>query len=195
VAATAQPVERKFLQFLQALFGTIEHAPIDSQELDQRIRARFQSQIDELTGLGFDYLCSDGESFPLLRLLLVIPAIVTIGIWREGTPISVRAGSILAGYPLLVFRIKSTFAHVDGPRVKFLTAFKDGTLLVSGNYDNPIPRGPGILRYCQAGTVAETWTKHRARIQALETDASNIDSRSAYEAYVEMSARDDSAAW
>jgi hypothetical protein len=194
VVETSQPDARRLLSFQHSMFGTIEHVPIYSPELDERVRARYQSGINELTGLGFNYLCSDGEGFPLFRLLLMIPAIVIVGIWREGTPVWVRGGSIIAGYPILVFRTNSTFAHLDGPRVKFSTAFRDGTLLVSGNYADPLSRGPGIVRYFQAGCIIETWTKHKVRIQALETEFTGVDRRSSYEDYVEMSARD-TAAW
>ncbi|HEV2199260.1 MAG TPA: hypothetical protein VGR73_05535 [Bryobacteraceae bacterium] len=189
---TAQPDARKLLRFVHSVVGTIEHAPIP--ELDQRVRARHQSEIDQLTGLGFNYLCSDGESFPVFRLLLVLPAVVMIDAACERTPISMRGGAIVLGYPILVFRIKPTFAHLDGSHVKFLTAFHEGALLVSGNYDDPLPRGPGIVTYCHAGTMAETWAEHQERIRALEAGGGVVDRRNGYETYVELTNRHN-AAW
>jgi hypothetical protein len=50
--------------------------------------------------------------------------------------------------------------------VKFVTTFQNGTLLVSGNYDDPMPRGSGIVRQFNVGTLIETWNNHKARIHA-----------------------------
>jgi hypothetical protein len=78
--------------------------------------------------------------------------------------------------------------------VKFITSFQDGTLLVSGNYDDPVPRRPGVLRQFNAGTLVETWNNHKARIQALESVGQQIDPRSDYTAYVQAAVRHN-AAW
>jgi hypothetical protein len=189
---TAQ--ERTILRFVNSVFGTVEHIPIDSPRLERRVRASYRSVIDEVSAVGFTYLCSDGESFSLFRLLLVLPAVAMFGIWLQRTPISLRGGSILAGYPILIFKAMSTFAHLDGTPVKFLTSFCNGTLLVSGNYTNSMSGGPGITRSCQTGTIEETWTRHQTRIQALETEGVEVDRRNDYSHYVQMHVRD-TAPW
>lgn len=183
------------MRFLHWVFGEIGHVQIESPELDQQVRARYQPDIDQLTGLGFHYLCSDGESFALFRLLLVFPAIVLIAMSSDRLPMALRGGSILVGFPLLVSGTRSAFAtSPDGRHVKFLTAFRDGTLLSSGNYADPTSRGPGIVRQFEAGTVVDTWAKHQSHIQTLEADGKQVDRRSDYAAYVEMSQKD-TAAW
>jgi hypothetical protein len=193
-ASSSQPSGRKLLRFLHWVFGTIKHVQIYSPELNQRVRARYQSEINELTSLGFDYLCSDGESFSLFRLLFVIPAMILLAIWRQRMPMALQGASILVGYPVLVSRNKSTIANPDGRRLKFYTAFQDGTLLVSGNYEDPTSRGPGIVRNFRAGTISETWADHQARIQALEAEGKRVDLKNDHQAYVAMSERD-TAAW
>ncbi len=185
---------RALIQFLHWILGTIQHFRIDSPELDRRVRARYQAEINELTSLGFDYLCSDGESLPLFRLLLLLPALAVIGMWSERMPMALRGVSILVGYPVLVSKIKSTIANPDGRRVKFFTAFTDGTLLVSGNYADPTSRGPGIVRSFQAGSISETWARHQARIEALVEEGKRVDRQSDHQAYVAMAERD-TAAW
>jgi len=189
-----QPVERGLLRFLPWVFGTIRHVPILSPELDWRVRARYQSEIRELTRLGFEYLCSAGESFSLLRLLLVLPALVLALMQGQRMPMALRGRLILVGYPVLVSRIKPAFVHPFGLGVKFFTGFQDGTLLVSGNYADPTARGPGIIRQFQPGTVSEAWAAHQARIQALEAAGAIVNRPCGYDAYVEMSQRD-TAAW
>jgi hypothetical protein len=186
--------DRKLIRFLHSVFGTIKHVRIISPQLDRRVRERYQSEINELTGLGFDYVYSDGECFSLFRLLLVIPALILLGLRSERMPMTIGGGSIMVGYPVLASRIKSTIANPDGRRVKFYTGFQDGTLLVSGNYQDPTSRGPGILRDFHAGSIGDTWARHQARIAALEAEGKRMDRQSDHQAYVAMSERD-TAAW
>jgi hypothetical protein len=177
------------------MFGTIKHAPIHSPELDRRVRVKYQNDIEQLNRLGFDYLCSDGESFPLFRLLFVFPVVILAIMFFDGMPMTITGGTILTAWPVLVARNRFAFAtSPDGSHVKFLTAFRDGTLLVSLNYDGPASRGPGIIRQCAANTISDAWAKHQARIQALEAEGKQVDRRATFEDYVEMADRD-TAVW
>jgi hypothetical protein len=184
---------RTLIRFVHSVFGTIQHVRIDSPELDRRVRARYQAEINELNSLGFDYLCSDGETFSLFRLLLVLPAVVLIGMWSERMPVALRGASILVGYPVLVSKIRSTITNPDGRRMKFFTAFTDGTLLVSGTYADPTSRGPGIVRNFQPGTISEAWARHQARVEALVEEGKLVDRQGDHQAYVTMAERDTAA--
>jgi hypothetical protein len=186
---------RVLIRFLHWMFGTIQHVPIRSSELDRKVRVRYRQQIEQLTSLGFDYLCSDGEGFALFRLLFLLPAVFLVLMLVDRLPMTISGGLILTGWPVLVCRKNSTFAtSPDGRRVKFLTLFQDGTLLVSGNYETPLSTRPGIVSQCKAGTISDAWAAHLGRMQSIEFAGTQIDRRSGYEAYVEISDRD-TAAW
>jgi hypothetical protein len=133
------------------------------------VRSRYKKEIAELTDLGFEYLCSEGQHFPLSRFFRVVPALVSFGIWLQGVPVWIKAGSILFGYAILCWRRKPSFVELDGSHAKFISTFEDGSMLVSSNYDYPIPPTANILRQFKAATLAETWHAHRTRVDALES--------------------------
>jgi len=193
VAQISESEAQRIVSFVHLVLGPIEYLQISAPEMDQRIRRRHHAEIAELRGLGFEYLCSEGQRFPLSRLLRVFPALVAIGVWLQRTPIWIRDGSILFGYPILVCRLNPTFVELDASHAKFITSFQDGVLLVSANYADPMPR-PGVLRQFKTGTLIETWNRHKARLKALESVGKRVDPRSDYETYLQASARD-RAAW
>lgn len=190
VTQIAEPDARKITRLVHLVIGSIEYVPLSSPAMDNRVRRRHQTEIAELTNSGFEYLCSEGQRFPLLRLLRIFPALVSAGVWLQRTPIWVRDGYIQFGYPILRYRLKPSFVELDASHAKFITAFQDGTLLVSGNYDDPMPGGPGILKQFKAASLAETWNTHLARVQALEVIDKQIDPRTDYAAYAQASAKD-----
>ena len=156
--------------------------------MDQRVRGRYKKEIAELSDLGFEYLCSEGQAFPLSRFFRILPAIASFEAWRRGVPIWIKGGSILFGYPILCWRHEPSFVELDGSQAKFISAFEDGSLLVSGNYDYPIPPTANILRQFKAATLAETWHAHRTRVEALEAVGKQIDPRSDYGIYLKAAA-------
>jgi hypothetical protein len=172
------------------LMGPIEYLQLTAPEMDTRIRRRHQAEISELMTLGFDYLSSEGQRFPLTRMLRVFPALVAFGAWTQRTPIWITGGAILLGYPILVYRPKPTYVELDALQAKFVTAFEDGVVLVSGNYDYPLPDRPGVLRQFKVGTLAETWDSHQGRVRALESVGKKVDPRCDYQTYHQASAQD-----
>jgi hypothetical protein len=76
--APNESADRVFLHVLHWTFGAIEHVQICSPELEQRIQRRYQSEIGQLRNLGFDFLFSDGETFSLFRLALLLPVIAVL---------------------------------------------------------------------------------------------------------------------
>lgn len=190
VAQISEYEARLAMRLVHWLIGPVEDLPLTSPTMDDRVRKRHQTEIAELTDSGFDYLCSEGQRFPLSHLLRIFPALAALGVWLQRTPIWIRDGCILFGYPIVHYRLKSSFVELDASHAKFLTTFEDGTLLVSGNYDDPIPRGAGIIRQFKPATITETWNNHIARVHALESINKQIDPRTDYAAYAQASARD-----
>lgn len=194
VAQIPESEARKILRLVHLLIGTIDYVPLTSPAMDDRVRSRYPKEIAELVDLGFEYLCSEGQGFPLSRFFRVVPALMSLGLLFQRTPMWIQHGCIVIGYPILRWRRKPAFVELDGSHAKFISAFEDGTLLVSGNYDDPIARGPGIIRQFKAAPMAETWNNHRTRIDALEAIGKQIDPRSDYGTYAQAAARD-RAAW
>ena len=188
--------DREMVRFIHLIFGTIGHIQIFSHELEQRIRKRYQSEISQLTDLGFDYLFSDGEAFSLFRLALILPALTVIHMRCNGEVIALDDGTkLLVCYPVFISRNKTAFGYASGLGVKFYTAFQDGTLLVSKAYsDANIPAAPMIVKFAEKASISETWAKHQERIAALEAEGKCVDRQTSFQAYAEISYKE-TAPW
>lgn len=143
---------------IHMLFGPIEYPQLTAPQMDQRVRRRHQAEISELLTLGFDYLCSEGQRFPFTRMLRLFPALVAFDAWIQRTPIWIKDGAITFGYPILVYRPNPTFVELDASNAEFVSAFEDGAVLVTGNYENPMPEPPGVMRRFKPGTLARHGT-------------------------------------
>jgi len=180
--------DRGLLRFIHWIFGTIGHVQIFSPELEHRIRTRYQSEIGQLMDLGFSYQFSDGQTFSLFRLALLLPAIPVFGLWLKGRPMSVHGGTkLLIAYPILFCGNKTTYAEVGDSGVNFNTAFQGGTILVSKCYEDDSARGPMIVKYAKKATISEAWAEHQKRIEAMEAEGKRVDRQSSFQAYAEIS--------
>lgn len=196
---------RKMMRFMLSIFGAIGHVQIFSHELEQRIRTRYQSEIDQLAGLGFDYLFSDGETFPVFRLLLLFPAFFLISMRIKREVMTIHDGTmVLVGHPVCISKNRNAFAEPNGLETKFYTAFQDGAILISMDCGDEIDRGSMILinnckasiliNNCKASSISDTWAKHQKRIAELEAEGRRVDCQTSFQAYVEIEHKE-RAAW
>jgi hypothetical protein len=179
--------EGRVLTFFVLLMGKIDYVEISSPKLETRIRARYQSDMEELATLDFSLLFLEGETFPVMSLLLVFPAIVLIAMWRKHEVFAVHGGSrILIGQPILASADKSAYANVTGLGVKFRTRFHSGRILESknnGEADDEIT-GPMFVRRVYPGSsIAETWHEHQGGVSAREEEGEVIDRELNFDAW------------
>ena len=128
-----------FIRLLPVLFdksfGTIGLVQIFSPEFEQRIRARYQSETEQLSSIGFDLLFFVGDSTSIFRLALIFPAIVVLHMKRNRVPMTIQNGTtLLTGNPVFISRDKTAYAHPNSLGFTFHTRFQDGTILVSKNF-------------------------------------------------------------
>ena len=173
------------------LFGRIEYVKITSPGLDQRVRTRYQEAIAELARLGFDHLCSFGETFSIFRLLLVIPALAILALLPKRPVVGLWGGlRISECCPLLIAGDKGAYAEADCEGVKFYTAFTDGTFLVSSNYKTLTLEGPVMTKRWRAGSIGEAWAQHRAAVQSFEAVGRRVERRTTFQEFADLSQRD-----
>ncbi len=115
-------------------------------------------------------------------------------IW--GVAISCVFGQLLVEKraPLLLARDSVAYAEITTSGVKFYTAFTDGTLLISANYQTMTSEGPEIFKRWRIGGIGEIWAEHEARVRSLEAAGRRADRRSDFETYAEMMRREYGAA-
>jgi len=168
-------------------FGTIEHVEIYAPAYEQRIQQRYQSEVDQLTDLGFNHLFYFGEAFSVFRLLLVFPLLVLLAMRSKGTPITLYQGTkVLAGNPVLGARDKTAYAHPNSFGVTFHTAFRDGSVLLSKTYADPLTYIPTTTSYGRVASIADTWAAHQGRIQDMESSGKRVDLQTSFAFYSEM---------
>jgi hypothetical protein len=133
--------------------GNLEYIRVSDLDLERRVRARYQAEINELKSLGFDFLFFQAETFLLARLLLIYPVVVLLlMVWKREVLV-LRHGKILLAHPIFVSGNRTAYAYPIGLGVKFHTAFQDGTRLVSAGKLSPYPgslgvhtRGPALFK-------------------------------------------------
>ncbi|MGA7340884.1 MAG: hypothetical protein WBE72_00850 [Terracidiphilus sp.] len=174
-------------RLIQSTIGAVEYIEIRSSQIEQSLQARYRSEIEQLRSQDFDPLFYLGESFSLLRVFLVFPAlmIALMALKREYMTIQSGAKFVLA-YPVFIARDKTAIAFPFGLGVKFYTSFQDGTVLVSKNFKNRTPNNPAVVKHAQKGSIGDTWVEHRKGIRELEAEGKQIDRQSSFEFYADV---------
>lgn len=196
VAYASQISDRATLNVTHWIFGNIQHIQIFFPDLEQRIQKRYQTEIAQLQGLGFEYMFSDGEAFSLFRLTLLLPAVIVILMLLKREVMAIHDSTkILIAYPVFISRAKTTFVHPNVFGVKFFTSFQDGTLLVSKNYGDEGGVGRNVIANpCGGASIKDTWSAHQKRIEEMERSGKLASARAGHQAYAELS-HQETAAW
>jgi hypothetical protein len=172
---------------LQWTVGTVGLVEIRSPEFEQRIRKRYETEISQLTDLGFYHLFFVGDDTSVFRLFLIFPALIVFTMWRKGVPMIVQNGRLHTGNPVFLARDKTAFAHPNTLGITFHTAFQDGTLLVTKNFGNDARYIPSIVGNSRPGaSIGSLWAAHQERLQALMAAGRRVDSQSSFQAYEEI---------
>ncbi|MGA9673111.1 MAG: hypothetical protein WBQ94_28185 [Terracidiphilus sp.] len=181
--------ERGLVRVVRWILGTIGHVQVTSPEFDQKIRARYQSEISQLKELGFDYQFTDGQTISIFRLPLLLPAILVIGMLRTRRPMTLHGGTrILIAYPVCISRSKTTFSEIGEAGFSFHTAFQDGTILVTKGYQGGAPGGASIIVIsCPNTAMSDAWAGHQKRVQMLEAEGKRVERNTTFEAWAETS--------
>jgi hypothetical protein len=167
-------------------FGDVGYVQISPSGLEERIRGRYQSEIDQLSLLEFSYRFSVGQTIPIMSLILIFPAIVLLMMWWKREVITTHAGKeFLIGHPIYVSGDKTTFAHPSGLGIVFQTAFQYGSILMSTNYESTNLRGPRFEKHAYKGaSISDTWAAHRRLVQMRVENDAEIDPDMSFNAYV-----------
>jgi hypothetical protein len=183
-----------FPRFFRWTFGSVVHVQISSPELEQRLRMRYKSEVGQLTDLGFEYLFSDGETFSLYRLALLLPALTVFLMWIKGEVLTIQDGAKLhVCYPVFGSKDKTAYAHPFGLGVKFYSAFQDGTLLVSKNFKGDGASRSMIVILDGKFSIRNTWETHRKQIELMEAEGKLVDRQTGFLTFAEIQRRESAA--
>jgi hypothetical protein len=144
---------------------------IHKEKVESRIHQRYQREINQLQGLGFEELHYTRELvFPFSALFLCF---IYVPLKWDGEIFNIEKPlRYVVLNPLLLNHHYDTYVHVFTMGVKFVTRFRDGTLLASCNYDTRkyIKPEKGIYRYSMPNhtDIGDCFAKHIERIEYLE---------------------------
>jgi hypothetical protein len=170
---------------LLSLLGPPSFVEVFDLEFDRWIRIRYERDIGVLRALGFHYLCGYGESLSLLRLPLLFPAVLLVSRYRRHVPMTLDGPRVISGFPLLVSADRTTYGVCGKPGFKLMTAFTDGTILVTENFADPYYGGPRIVKNSQPSDPPEVWAAHRQRIESLLESGKRVHRDASYHAFVD----------
>ena len=181
-----------FVLFGLSSFGSVGYQEIADPRVEQRVRERYASEIDQLTFLGFNYAFTSGESMSLSRMLLIYPAVVWLRMRANGAVVTLGGGrKILSATPVLNSPDGRVFARCATLGMAFCTEFRDKTILITKNYKGICGETPECVILCSSGTIAETWQLHKERLNKMDTEANPALRDRSYPAYADIARRED----
>ena len=175
------------VRFIATLLGSIKYVQVWSPDLEERLRLRYRSQIEQLNAQGFHREFSLGETFFLPSIVFVFPAIMLILMLLKREVLAMQPGMRIAlCYPVFLSADRSTFAFPFGLGVKFYTAFQDGGLLVSETFEGCPADQSAVVVNQKSGSIAQTWSDHQNQMHALEQEGKVVDRQSSFEFFTQI---------
>lgn len=170
------------------LFGQIEYVDEATPKLEGRIRRRYRAEMNQLKDLGFTLLFFQGQTFPILRILLIFPAITLLVMFLNREVIGIyKRARFLAGHPIFASEDRSTYTQVLRLGVMFCTSFQSGLILISCNYGYDNLTWKRYIRHAHRGqSIAHTWAEHQRSIRMLEAEGHSVDREMSFEKFVQM---------
>ncbi|MGD0912247.1 MAG: hypothetical protein ABR928_10140 [Terracidiphilus sp.] len=172
---------------LGKIYGTVAHVQIQSPAFIRGIQERFNSEIVQLESFGFQTALYFGESISAFRLFLFLPAVVYVMMWVKGEPLAFYGGfRIVNGNPVLVAKDRSAYVHPGGLGITFHTALRDGTILMTRNYESGGQYAQEVIVRCVKAPLAEMWAAHQREVASIATDLNPVDRQNGFEFYSAM---------
>jgi hypothetical protein len=186
ILSTAFPMQlrRAFI----TLFGQIEYVQVSSPDLELRIRRRYQAEMEQLASLEFRLLFFEGQTFPILRLTTIFPAIVLAVMFLNREVITLHKGTrFLIAHPVFASGDRTTCAQALRLGVLFATQFDSGQVLISCNYGNDNLKWQNYVRHAYRGeSIGATWAKHQDSVKLIESQATRADREPSFEKFINM---------
>jgi hypothetical protein len=180
------------LAFGVKCIGRVSYQEVFDQRVVQRVRARYSSDIDELTSLGFSHAYTSGEAMDLSHILLVYPGFILLRARANGAVLTLGGGGkVLLAAPVLISQDGRTFAHPETLGVPFYTPLRDGSLLVTKNFDFPTNWPEKYMLQASDRTDTEAWQAHKERLDKINTAAVSVIRDRSYQAYADIALRED----
>jgi len=157
-----------------------ELTEITDPKLQERVRARYQSEIQALQGIGFVPLTYCHEALGRYSAIFQFPVVLLM--WPKKEIITVtRPFRLGVANVLLVHSRPPSIAECMGMGVKFYSAFSDGYILISPSFQShAIPRP-------DSRTLERSWYAHVERVKELQALGKTLLNTRSFSDYLEIS--------
>jgi len=181
------PLVGLFAIGLRKIYGTVEHVQIQSPSFVREIQNRYNPEIVELESLGFQTAFYFGESVSAFRIFLLHPAVVYIMMWIKKVPLAFYGGfRIVNANPILVASDTRAYAQPGILGTQFRTGFRDGTILITRNYEVDSQYAGKVIMRCLKAPLAQMWAAHQRETESIATGLNPVDRQSSFEFYSAM---------
>jgi hypothetical protein len=180
-----------FLFFGLTSLGSVGYEEIANLRVEQRVRERYASRIDQLTSLGFSYAFTSGESTYLSRMLLIYPATIWLRMWANGAVVVFEGGKVFSATPILNSADGRVFGRAATLGMAFCSEFRDKSILITKNYKGICGETPECVIQSSTGTITETWQLHKERLDRMDTAANPAMKDRSYATYSDIALRED----
>ena len=160
-----------------------------TQEYDkkrqEKVRRRYQAEIDQLYELGFKDLCFYAEGLPPLSVILYLPFLVIM--LSKGEVITLYGMLQFAGlYLLLSHTEQATIALPMGMGVKYYCSFDDDSFLITTSFPSQAQPAPGskISKFFDPSGIPAAWKLHQQKIGSFVKAGRKLDQRVNFQKYV-----------
>ncbi len=169
-----------------------EYSQIMDPLLQTRVRNRYQTEITSLQALGFRHLAYCLEALGPYSVIFQFP-LIPLALLKKEVLHFLRPLRLASANVLLSNTNPPTVALCMGMGIKFYSAFTDGALLISSNFDSKaMPwKGSKVIRLPSRSTIEDTWTEHKARALRMAIEVSPIFVNMSFDDYIKMSTQED----
>lgn len=167
---------------------TTELTEITDPKLQERVRTRYQQEIEALQAIGFLTLTYCHEALGRYSAISQFPLVFFMWPKKEIITVS-RSLRLGVANVLLVHSHPPSIAECMGMGVKFYSAFSDGCILVSPSFQSQaIPRlDSPILKNPPGPTLEESWSAHVQRAKELQNLGKNLLNTKSFADYLKIS--------
>jgi len=155
--------------FGNKLIGRPIAVHLTSPSIDRESHSRYQSELEQLTKIGFKPLFIFGESRSLYRLFLIYPVYLYSVMLLNGEIATLHGSRIVFGHPVLISDDDKAYVHIMRLGLKFYTRFQDGNILLTKSFGGTTKYASNVIfqRRCD-GSIYDIWMEHHIRVQQLE---------------------------
>jgi len=170
--------------FGNKLIGPATAVQLTSPMVERQSQRRYNSEIKQLTRLGFNRIFILGESRSLYGLFLIYPIYLYAVMLLNREIATVQGSRLIFGNPVLISDDGKTYVFIMRLGLKFYTRYQDGDILLTKSFGGNTKYASNVIfqRHCD-GSVHDIFREHQNRVLQLEQVGKQAEAEVSFEAF------------